>query len=102
MALSSSIRSHPWLVIILTAFVVLAAVYSVATPVFEAGDELWHYPFVQFLATGHSLPVQDPNVKTLWEQEGGQPPLYYALAALATSWLDTNDLADRLWRNPEA
>lgn len=95
-------RVHRALTVILAAFLALAVTYSIVTPIFEAGDELWHYPFVQFLATGHGLPVQDPNVQTLWEQEGGQPPLYYALGALATFWIDTRDLPDRLWRNPEA
>ncbi len=94
--------SQRWLAPILLAFIVLAVTYSVVTPIFEAGDELWHYPFVQHLATGHGLPVQDPNVETLWEQEGGQPPLYYALSALATFWIDTHDLPERLWRNPHA
>jgi len=97
-----SLNSHRWLVVILVAFVALGVTYSIVTPIFEAGDELWHYPFVQFLATGHGLPIQDPNVETLWEQEGGQPPLYYALSALATFWIDTRDLPDRLWRNPHA
>jgi hypothetical protein len=95
-------NEHRWLAVILTAFVILACIYSVSTPIFEAGDELWHYPFVQHLATGHSLPIQDPNVKTLWEQEGGQPPLYYVISALATFWIDTSDLPERLWLNPEA
>ncbi len=95
-------RSHRLIVFILIAFVLLGITYSVATPIFEAGDEIWHYPFVAHLATGHSLPIQDPNVKTLWAQEGGQPPLYYALCALATAWIDTSDLPDRLWLNPEA
>lgn len=92
--------NHPLLIIILTGFVVLAIGYSLATPIFEAGDEIWHYPFVQHVATGHSLPVQDPAVETLWEQEGGQPPLYYALGAALTFWIDTHDLPDRLWKNP--
>ncbi|MEW5717222.1 MAG: glycosyltransferase family 39 protein [Chloroflexota bacterium] len=100
--LVSRIQSHRALALILAAFLALATIYSIVTPIFEAGDELWHYPFVQHLATGHGLPVQDPNVKTLWEQEGGQPPLYYALSALATFWIDTRDLPDRLWRNPHA
>ncbi len=95
-------HAHRLVAVILAAFVVLAATYSIVTPIFEAGDELWHYPFVQSLATGHGLPVQDPNVQTLWEQEGGQPPLYYTLGALATFWIDTRDLPARLWRNPEA
>ncbi len=95
-------REHRALVFILIAFIALGIVYSVVTPIFEAGDEVWHYPFVQHLATGHGLPIQDPNVKTLWEQEGGQPPLYYAISALATFWIDTRDLPERLWLNPHA
>ncbi len=97
-----SLKTHRWLVFILAAFVALGVTYSIVTPIFEAGDELWHYPFVQYLATGHGLPIQDPNMETLWEQEGGQPPLYYTLGALATFWIDTRDLPDRLWRNPHA
>ncbi|MCL4396114.1 MAG: DUF2142 domain-containing protein [Chloroflexi bacterium] len=100
--ITSLLNAHRLAAVVVSAFVVLGVVYSVVTPIFEAGDEIWHYPFVQYLATGHSLPVQDPNVQTLWEQEGGQPPLYYALGAAATFWIDTGDLTDRLWRNPEA
>ncbi len=83
-------------------FVILGAFYSIATPLFEAGDELWHYPYVQWLARGNGLPVQDPAQKQLWEQEGGQPPLYYAANAALTFWIDTGDLPARLWRNPYA
>ncbi|OQY90071.1 MAG: hypothetical protein B6D41_09990 [Chloroflexi bacterium UTCFX4] len=83
-------------------FVILGALYSITTPLFEAGDELWHYPYVQWLAHGNGLPVQDPAQKQLWEQEGGQPPLYYATNAALTFWIDTRDLSERLWRNPYA
>jgi len=83
-------------------FVALGALYSVTTPLFEAGDELWHYPHVQWIARGNGLPVQDPAQAQLWEQEGGQPPLYYTLAAATTFWVDTSDLRERLWRNPFA
>ena len=83
-------------------FVFFGALYSITTPLFEAGDELWHYPYVQWLARGNGLPVQDPAQKQLWEQEGGQPPLYYATNAALTFWIDTRDLSERLWRNPYA
>jgi hypothetical protein len=96
------VQSHRALTLVLLAFLALATTYSIVTPIFEAGDEIWHYPFVQHLASGNGLPIQDPNVKTLWEQEGGQPPLYYTLGALATFWIDTRDLPERLWRNPHA
>ena len=54
------------------------------------------------LSRGNGLPVQDPARKQMWEQEGGQPPLYYAVAAASTFWIDTSDLETRLWRNPYA
>lgn len=87
---------------LIVLYLILGGIYSAVTPIFEAGDEIWHYPFVQFLATGHGLPVQDPARRDPWAQEGGQPPLYYALSGGATFWIDTSDLSDRLWRNPYA
>jgi 4-amino-4-deoxy-L-arabinose transferase-like glycosyltransferase len=88
--------------VLVALFVALGFLYSFTTPLFEAGDELWHYPHVQWLARGNGLPVQDPTQKQLWEQEGGQPPLYYLTNAALTFWIDTSDLEERLWRNPYA
>jgi len=99
----SNLRS-PAIALILATFIVLGIIYSVVTPIFEASDELWHYPFVKHLADGNSLPVQDANVDQPWRQEGSQPPLYYALSALATFWIDTSDAYEGdqplLWYNP--
>jgi len=89
-----------WAVVL--AFLILGLVYSVVTPLFEASDELWHYPFVQHLAEGGGLPVQDPAHPGPWRQEGSQPPLYYALAALVTRWVPASDLSQILVRNPHA
>lgn len=100
--LKSALQGYRSLAFVVSAFLTLGIFYSIETPIFEAGDEIWHYPFVQSLATGHGLPVQDPARKDLWAQEGGQPPLYYALSAAATFWIDTVDLRDRLWLNPYA
>jgi 4-amino-4-deoxy-L-arabinose transferase-like glycosyltransferase len=73
------------------------------TPIFEASDELWHYPVVQYIAAGHGLPVQTPVDRPgLWKQQASQPPLYYALAALLTAWIDTSDLTRTLRPNPHA
>lgn len=89
-----------WLVVV--PFVVLALVYSIVTPIFEASDELWHYPVVHHMALGRGLPVQDPASEQLWRQEGSQPPLYYGLGALLTWWIDTSDLPDVRRLNPHA
>jgi hypothetical protein len=86
-----------WLVM---AFVVFASIYAVTTPLFEASDELWHYPMVQHLSQGGALPVQDPNNVGPWRQEASQPPLYYYLMGWATAWIDTNDMPQVRWLNP--
>ncbi|MBN1680437.1 MAG: glycosyltransferase family 39 protein [Anaerolineae bacterium] len=88
-----SSREHAGLALILAGFVVLALIYSAVTPVFEASDELWHYPMVKYMADHNlGLPVQDPAHIGPWRQEGGQPPLYYMLGAIATGWIDTSDM----------
>lgn len=85
---------------ILIAFLILGAIYSIVTPIFEASDELWHYPLVQWLSKGNPLPVQDAKNVGPWKQEASQPPLYYWLMAWATSWIDTRDLAQARQENP--
>ncbi|MBM4466003.1 MAG: phospholipid carrier-dependent glycosyltransferase, partial [Chloroflexi bacterium] len=98
------IRQHWVIGLILATFIALGATYSLVTPIFEASDELWHYPFVKHLADGNGLPVQDASVDQPWRQEGSQPPLYYALGALTTFWIDTDDAYEGqpplLWYNP--
>jgi hypothetical protein len=80
------------LLAIVGLFALLGVIYSVVVPPFEASDEKWHYPMVKYVADNGALPVQVPGVDTPWRQEGSQPPLYYALAAAATSWIDTSDM----------
>lgn len=85
-------RRAAQLVVILA--LLLFGFYGLVTPLFEASDELWHYPLVQHLANGGGLPVQragQTDAEAPWRQEGSQPPLYYWLAALATMPLDDHD-----------
>lgn len=85
-----------WLVIVLVLHFALGQAYAWATPIFEAPDEGTHFAFVHWLATGHALPVQDPGATGLWEQEGSQPPLYYALVAALVGGLNMADFETRL------
>lgn len=87
--------------VVLAAFLVLGIVYSIVVPIFEKPDELPHYFVVRYLLEHRSLPVQDGSGQTLLEQEASQPPLYYILAALATSWVDTSDARELVWLNPQ-
>jgi len=79
-------------------FIILGLGYSTLTPVFENSDETLHYPYIKHLADGQGLPLAIPD--QLWGQEGTQPPLYYAIVAASTFWIDTDNLPDHLQRNP--
>ncbi len=90
------------LILILALFAGLGVTYALATPVFEASDELWHYPMVRHLADGNPLPVQvfDPALAGPWKQEASQPPLYYYLGAALTFWIDASDMQEVRRLNP--
>ncbi|MGH2592845.1 MAG: hypothetical protein ACRDGG_04970, partial [Anaerolineae bacterium] len=94
-------RLHPPQLIVVV-FIVLAALYGVATPIFEASDEYLHFPVVKHIADGLGLPVQRPGVRTAWEQEGSQPPLYYILVSPLARGIDAREMAGRLRYNPHA
>ena len=85
---------------LLLIYLALGGLYAFATPVFEASDEIWHYPVVREIRHHGRLPVQIAGQTTDWAQEGSQPPLYYGLAALATAWIDDSDYRAVMIRNP--
>jgi len=95
------VQRHWTITLILAAFFALGIVYNVATPLFEKPDEIWHYPYVKYLADGQGLPVQDlARAQPLMRQESTQPPLYYVTAALATFWIEDDDWQDLVCLNP--
>ncbi len=87
-----------FLAIFALLFIGLGIGYGLLTPVFENSDETLHFPYVKQLADGQGLPLAAPG--QLWNQEGTQPPLYYAMVAASTFWLDTDNLPELLQRNP--
>lgn len=89
-----------WLALVLAMQVALGVIYSLATPIFEASDEIWHYPVVREIVRNRRLPVQNPGQQQPWAQEGSQPPLYYLTGALLTGWIDTADYSQTALLNP--
>jgi 4-amino-4-deoxy-L-arabinose transferase-like glycosyltransferase len=85
---------NPGLAIVVALFCLLGVIHSVAVPLFEAPDEVWHFSFVRMLATERALPVQPTEGKDPWLREAGQPPLYYLVAAPVIALLDTSDFPD--------
>ncbi len=94
--------SRLWQTAILTVFVCLAVLYSVANPILESPDELHHYGFVEHLVRRNELPVQRPGESTVYAQEGSQPPLYYVLGALLIAPIDVRESVADVDRNPHA
>lgn len=91
----------PWgLVAVLTGFVLVALLYSIANPIFEAPDEIQHFYYVRHIARTGTLAVQVPEQVALYRQEGSQPPLYYLLGGALTSWIDTSDAETSIRENP--
>ncbi len=68
---------------LLLIFVALAIAVSFINPLFEAPDEIRHYRYVRKLVTERALPIQGQEEV---RSQSHHPPLYYALAALASAW----------------
>jgi len=99
--LTQHLRTHYLAVIISAAFALLGLTYSLVTPPFEISDETRHYAVIKYMADTAKLPVQEPGeAQRHWSHEGNQPPLYYALAALLTGWINTGSWDDVYWYNP--
>ncbi len=95
-----SLDEHRGITLVLIGFFILGAVYSTIVPIFETPDEIQHYFHVKHIADGKGLPVLEPESEQLFDQEGGQPSLYYLLGALTTFWIDTDDAEELLNYNP--
>ena len=67
----------------------LGLAYGLNMPLFEAPDEPGHYLFVRYLQAYRALPVQ---TEVFDAPRAHHPPLYFALAALASGWV--RDLGD--------
>ena len=62
-----SLRKRLPLLAIAIAYFALSIAYSLATPLNEGPDEIWHYLYVRHIAEGKGLPIQDPT--RLWRDD---------------------------------
>jgi 4-amino-4-deoxy-L-arabinose transferase-like glycosyltransferase len=84
-----------WL--ILTLYLVLATIYSVMTPAWEAPDEVGHFAVIQHIRQSGSL----PDARKVAAGEAHQPPLYYLIAAAATLPVDLSSSVGAFRVNPD-
>lgn len=91
-------RQNKALSLLLLAFILLGAAYSIANPLHEATDELRHYRFVRTLVIHGALPIQGQEP---CRSQSHHPPLFYVLGALVTGWVQADhDLCDTPPQNP--
>lgn len=88
------------LLLILLLYLLLAIGYGLASPLFEAPDEHWHYFTAQYIKDERRLPVVTEDYDPWLSQEAAQPPLYYILGALIIAPIDTGSTASYPWLNP--
>lgn len=91
-------------------FVIFAVAYAFSTPIFEAGDELKHFARVNAIAQGEALLSTGPDATpealpallddTRYQEVALEPPLYYQMAALLVSPVDTSNLNQFTEANP--
>ena len=95
---------HLSLLAIAIIYFALSISYSLATPLNEGPDEIWHYLYVRHIAEGKGLPIQDPRGygETISQHEASQAPLYYLVSGLLTSWIPTTDPVLAFVENPQA
>lgn len=70
---------------VLVIFGVLAGIYNLATPIYEAHDETGHFGYVHSLLRERQLPT--PGALRLYYDEYFQPPAYYLVAAAIVTLL---------------
>jgi 4-amino-4-deoxy-L-arabinose transferase-like glycosyltransferase len=78
------------------AFILLASLYNITIPPFEAPDEVGHFYYIFHLLTARGL----PNQYTSNSGEAHQPPLYYWLAGIGASPADVQDRTGVFRPNP--
>ncbi len=82
--------------LLVLSFGLLAGLYSVVTPMWEAPDEIGHFWFIQHLLTTRRLPKQQPGIMV----QAHQPPLYYFLASILASPAELDEPTGVFRENP--
>jgi 4-amino-4-deoxy-L-arabinose transferase-like glycosyltransferase len=90
------------LVALLGGYVLLALLYSLSTPPFEAPDEYYHFAFIAHVARTGTLPPNDHPLEHAWRQMVYHAPLYYLVSAVIATPFDTSDFPSHYPLNPHA
>lgn len=76
-----------WSALLAAAHVLLAVLFGVVNPPYEAHDETGHFAYVSYIAQNLALPNANDDAQRALLDQSHQPPLYYLLNAALTGWL---------------
>jgi hypothetical protein len=71
--------------------VAVATAYSFLFALGEGNDEVSHFRYVRYVVERSKIPLTAEERREVGP-EGGQPPLYYLMAAAATGWVDVREV----------
>src|SRR5438874_12897796 len=94
--LLSKRTERAFLLVIVALFTVLSLVYTFVVPAGEGVDEMLHLSYTLYIKNHLALPVVPLVARADTVLMGYHPPLYYAMAALLISPIDTGDFEQAL------
>lgn len=95
-------RDHAGALLVSVYFVVMALLFSTATPIFETPDEGGHFGTITAILEDGALPLLDPSVPMSESRalQAHHPPLYYLTALPLIAPFELADLNDYYQINP--
>jgi 4-amino-4-deoxy-L-arabinose transferase-like glycosyltransferase len=82
--ISATLQAHTLFTAILIGYLALAIGFSIANPIYESTDELHHFRYIRYIQQYQALPEQRFDQPRI---QAHHPPLYYVIAAIASSWI---------------
>jgi 4-amino-4-deoxy-L-arabinose transferase-like glycosyltransferase len=100
----SNIRKYQWLPwsVLLLLYGILAGLYSLSTPLFEAPDEYYHFAVIHHIAATGERPPTDNAQEQPWRQMAFHAPLYHWIGAVLIRPIDSGDFLTGYPLNPHA
>lgn len=99
---TSFFQEHKVALLISLYFVLMAMLYSAATPIFETPDEGGHFGTITAILDDGALPLLDPNIPMSESRslQAHHPPLYYLTALPLVAPFQRDDISDYYQINP--
>ena len=90
------------LVLLLGAYLALALLWNLSTPLFEGPDAYYHFAVIEHIGRTGELPPKENPEQHPWRQMTFHAPLYHLTAAQLIRGIDTSEFENDYRLNPHA